>query len=106
MIKITSAVVAVLIISGCVSNTPKVSPNTAKYSSYSCEQLSKKYDRNKDSILQLTTDKHQNVNTGFNKIMWGDLAPMVAGGDYEESIAILRADQQLIKKIEDSKKCL
>ncbi len=109
MIKIvTTTVVTVLVMSGCASNVPKpkVSENKTNYDSYTCEQLNKKYDRNKDSILQLTTDKNQNVNTGFNKIMWGNLAPMVAGGDYDDAIAVLRTDQDLIRQTEQKKGCM
>ena len=106
MIKIvTTIIVTAIVMSGCASNAPKPSVNKIDYSSYTCKQLDKKYDRNSDTILQLTTEKNQEVNTGFNKIMWGNLAPMVAGGDYEKAIESVKAEQKIIRQTEQEKGC-
>ena len=106
MIKIaTITIVTVLVMSGCTSNAPKPSVNKTNYSNHTCKQLDKAYDRNNDAILQLTMEKNQEVNTGFNKIMWGNLAPMVAGGEYEKAIDTLKAEQKVIRQNEQKKRC-
>jgi hypothetical protein len=37
--------------------------------------------------------------------MWGDLASMIAGGEYEEAIENVKAEQKIIRQTEQEKGC-